>query len=195
MRRKPIALQNHSFRKVCCLKTALRSFPEYMKMNVTNYRTCQCCMSTSVFTALQRPRNGPVVDVSRLPRRVPLKLEPKAWFANERTFLAWASMAVAFAGTSAALTALTTHRHRDLNTRGPISPETVSTISLMLGPASLGMLWYGFFVYRHRNRSMANKSVGLYDDRIGPVVMASLVAALLGGMTCITYFSYFTSSI
>eukprot|EP00892_Ulva_mutabilis_P012707 jgi/Ulvmu1/9809/UM056_0049.1 len=136
----------------------------------------------------------PGTDVSRLPRRIPLKLEPKAWFANERTFLAWATMSLAFAGTSAALTALTTHRHQDFRVKGPISPATVATISIMLGPSSLGMLWYGFFVYMHRNKSMANKSVGLYDDRIGPVIMASLVAAILLGMTCITYYSYFTSS-
>lgn len=102
-------------------------------------------------------------------------------------------MAVAFAGTSAALTALTTHRHQDMDVKGPISPATIATASMMMGPASLCMLWYGFFVYRHRNISMANKSVGLYDDRIGPVIMASLVAAMLAGLTCITFYSYFTS--
>lgn len=104
-------------------------------------------------------------------------------------------MAVAFAGTSAALTALTTHRHQDMAIKGPISPATVAVASMMLGPASLGMLWYGFFIYRHRNTSMANKSVGLYDDRIGPVIMASLVAAMLAGLTCITYYSFFTANI
>ena len=33
-----------------------------------------------------------------LPRKVPVKVEPKVYFANERTFLAWLHMSVTLAG-------------------------------------------------------------------------------------------------
>jgi hypothetical protein len=39
------------------------------------------------------------------PRKVPVKVEPKVFFANERTFLAWLHMAVTLASISMAIVA------------------------------------------------------------------------------------------
>jgi uncharacterized membrane protein YidH (DUF202 family) len=39
------------------------------------------------------------------PRKVPVKVEPKVYFANERTFLAWLHMAVTLATISMAIVA------------------------------------------------------------------------------------------
>lgn len=39
------------------------------------------------------------------PRKVPVKVEPKVFFANERTFLAWLQMAVTLASISVAIIA------------------------------------------------------------------------------------------
>ena len=39
------------------------------------------------------------------PRKVPVKVEPKVFFANERTFLAWLHMSVTLASISIAIVA------------------------------------------------------------------------------------------
>lgn len=39
------------------------------------------------------------------PRKVPVKVEPKVFFANERTFLAWLNMAVTLSSISIAILA------------------------------------------------------------------------------------------
>jgi hypothetical protein len=56
---------------------------------------------TSIFF---RPRDGYQLIDSK-PRRVPVKVEPKVFFANERTFLAWLHMAVTLASISMAIVA------------------------------------------------------------------------------------------
>ena len=38
------------------------------------------------------------IEATSLPRKVPVKVEPKVYFANERTFLAWLHMSVTLAG-------------------------------------------------------------------------------------------------
>ena len=40
------------------------------------------------------------------PRKAPIKIEPKVFFANERTFLAWMHISVILAGASVAILAL-----------------------------------------------------------------------------------------
>jgi uncharacterized membrane protein YidH (DUF202 family) len=40
------------------------------------------------------------------PRAAPIKIEPKVFFANERTFLAWMHISVILAGASVAILAL-----------------------------------------------------------------------------------------
>ena len=39
-----------------------------------------------------------------LPRKVPVRVEPKTYFANERTFLSWVNMSVTLGSISSALT-------------------------------------------------------------------------------------------
>lgn len=40
----------------------------------------------------------------KLPRKVPVRVEPKTYFANERTFLSWINMSVTLGSISSALT-------------------------------------------------------------------------------------------
>lgn len=41
------------------------------------------------------------------PRKAPIKVEPKVFFANERTFLAWMHISIILAGASIAILAFT----------------------------------------------------------------------------------------
>lgn len=43
--------------------------------------------------------------LNQKPRKVPVKIEPKVFFANERTFLAWLHMSVTLASISIAIVA------------------------------------------------------------------------------------------
>lgn len=124
-----------------------------------------------------------------LPRKIPMKIEPRSFLGNERTFLAWVHMAVAFGGTSAALTSLCVNTG-DMDSQGPISPRTVEQLGMLLVPASILILGYGLFLFLHRNRSMNRKTVIMYDDRIGIVVLASMISGLLLTMTIIAYYSF-----
>lgn len=119
-----------------------------------------------------------------------MKIEPRSYLGNERTFLAWVHMAVAFGGTSAALTTLCINA--DIDSHGPISPKTVEQVGMLLVPASLLILGYGLFLFLHRNRSMSRKTVIMYDDRIGIIVLASLISVLLLAMTFVAYYSFLT---
>ena len=43
------------------------------------------------------------------PRKAPIKVEPKVFFANERTFLAWMHVSIILAGASIAILAFSDH--------------------------------------------------------------------------------------
>ena len=45
------------------------------------------------------------------PRKAPIKIEPKVFFANERTFLAWMHVSVILAGASVAILALSDYEN------------------------------------------------------------------------------------
>jgi uncharacterized membrane protein YidH (DUF202 family) len=123
---------------------------------------------------------------------VPIKLEPKAFFAVERTFLSWAGMAITLAATSSVLTTLAVN-HDDLSPTGPISRRMVAAVSLTLAPTAFIILGYAYFMYHFRSKYMRIKEVGFYDDRIGPIMMTCLVMAVLLGITFVAYYSYFTT--
>ena len=53
----------------------------------------------------QDGEGGQISSMSSKPRKVPVKIEPKVYFANERTYLAWMHMSVTLASISVAITA------------------------------------------------------------------------------------------
>ena len=60
----------------------------------------------SFFTNVGKKTNAVTGDGSLvLPRKVPVKVDPKVFFANERTFLAWLHVSVILAGASVAIVA------------------------------------------------------------------------------------------
>ena len=58
---------------------------------------------SNIFGRSQNPSTH-VVNTAK-PRKVPVKVEPKVFFANERTFLAWLHMSVTLASISVAIVA------------------------------------------------------------------------------------------
>lgn len=96
-------------------------------------------------------------------RKVPIKREPKVYFANERTLLAWLHSALwLFAGSTTII------KFADSN------PHSLFYGVLML-PIALAITIYA--IYRHNVRAImiTNKHPGPYEDLVGPSVLGVLL--------------------
>lgn len=110
------------------------------------------------------------------PRKIPLRIEPKTYFANERTFLAWLGMATTLGTVSTAIAGFVVDgRQRP----GGISQGTVELITLTLLPVSVAMIAYALFTFYWRSEFIRRKQVGFFDDKVGPVTLAIVVMASL----------------
>jgi uncharacterized membrane protein YidH (DUF202 family) len=104
--------------------------------------------------------------VNYKPRKVPMKVEPKTFFANERTMLSWLHMSVTMGTIGSALLTLDT-------------PTSTLTGMLML-PVAVIFAIYAVFTFRWRGRGIAYKDseVG-FHDMFGPTVLATVLALSL----------------
>eukprot|EP01031_Cornospumella_fuschlensis_P026689 gene26689-32250_t len=98
------------------------------------------------------------------PRKVPVKIEPKVFFANERTFLAWLHMSITLASISIAILAFA-----EANAWSQI-------YGLLLMPVSIAFCAYSLYMYIHRAGMIRRKDPGPYEEKLGPIVLASLLA-------------------
>jgi uncharacterized membrane protein YidH (DUF202 family) len=71
-------------------------------------------------------------------RKVPTKVEPKVFFANERTFLAWMHMAVTLSSIAVAILAFAE------------SNEWSEVYGLMLMPVAISFVVYALYMYMRR---------------------------------------------
>lgn len=117
----------------------------------------------------------------QLPRKIPVRVEPKTYFANERTFLAWIHMAVVmgFVSTMIAGFAVEEEVEHPGDKHGPIGPKTAELIQLITLPLSIVIVAYGLFTFYFRSRFMEQKQVGFFDDRFGPVILGGLIGVCL----------------
>ncbi|KAH3674359.1 hypothetical protein WICPIJ_009576 [Wickerhamomyces pijperi] len=94
---------------------------------------------------------------------VPVRVEPKVYFATERTFLSWLSIALVLSGTT---TALLTYGDRvSLAAAVGFFITTVATVI------------YATTMYLWRVINIRNKVVATYDDQYGPTFICVLLAA------------------
>ena len=105
-----------------------------------------------------------------LPRMVPMRIEPKTSFANERTFLRWTHMSIILGGVSSAML-------------GQAGPDDVDAhvIGLATLPLAIAMAAYACYLYLWRARQIQKKEARLatkFDDRIGPVCLACILVCL-----------------
>eukprot|EP01039_Chlorochromonas_danica_P000486 gene485-525_t len=98
------------------------------------------------------------------PRKVPVKVEPKVFFANERTFLAWMHMAVTLASISIAIVAFAE------------ANEWSQLYGILLMPVAIAFCFYALWMFVKRAGMIRRKDPGPYEDRMGPIVLATLLA-------------------
>ena len=111
--------------------------------------------------------------------------------ANERTFLAWLSMAVSLGGVSTALVGFTAEEKPGSATKHPgvLSRRTVDLISVLLLPVSISMIAYALFIFLCRSNSIRTKQLGFFTDWLGPAVLAGVLLAALTTITVVAFAS------
>lgn len=93
-------------------------------------------------------------------RQAAIKIEPKVFFANERTFLAWLHSSVLLAGASVAIVSLS---------RDNLLSQLYGIILL---PVAIAFITYSMHQYGKRAQMIRRRSPGPYEDIIGPSVLA-----------------------
>ncbi|MEW5316475.1 MAG: hypothetical protein WDW38_007847 [Sanguina aurantia] len=116
-------------------------------------------------------------------RTTPMKIEPKTFFANERTFLAWMHMAVTLGSIAAALLGFAAGSE---NTGPALSRHLVELIALIMLPLAVGIVIYALMIFIWRAENITKKKGAFFDDRVGPL---GLCAAVVAALTAITILS------
>lgn len=96
-------------------------------------------------------------------RKVPIKIEPKVFFANERTFLAWLHVSIMLAGASIAIVAFA-----DANPWSQL-------YGVLLLPVAIAFIGYAMFQYARRAAMIRRKAPGPYEDIVGPTVLGIML--------------------
>ncbi|KAG5457071.1 MAG: VTC domain-containing protein, partial [Olpidium bornovanus] len=90
---------------------------------------------------------------------IPTRVEPKVFFANERTFLQWLHFAVLLGSLAVGLVNF-----------GDTAGRTAGVLFTFI---SIGIMFYALGVYQWRAEKIRRRDKGVYDDLVGPVVLAA----------------------
>jgi len=102
------------------------------------------------------------------PLKVPVRVEPKTYFANERTFLSWLNMAVLLSSVAVGLIGL-----------GGSDDLATKYGGIVLLAVGLFFAVYAICMFHWRANKIRARDGRPYDDRFGPTV---LVVALIGSL-------------
>jgi len=121
-------------------------------------------------------------------RHVPVKVEPKTFFANERTLLQWLSMSILLLFLALGLLAIESGGSNALPFGGVNAPASTlgspfagAICGIIIAPISIMFMLYALWTYIVRARRIARREASTrFDDVLGPValvVILVLVAA------------------
>mmetsp|Transcript_24197 Transcript_24197/g.66235 ORF Transcript_24197/g.66235 Transcript_24197/m.66235 type:complete len:168 (-) Transcript_24197:652-1155(-) len=126
----------------------------------------------------------------QLPRKIPMRVEPKSYFALERTFLSWVSMAVTMGSVSSVLMSFTNpDAHGEQEQR--ISRRTIDVITCIYAPLGMIILAYALWTYEIRSKFMRKKQFGMLDERMGPTIIAGMVLVTLMVIFTLALYDFF----
>jgi uncharacterized membrane protein YidH (DUF202 family) len=125
--------------------------------------------------------------VPHLHCKIPMKVEPCSFYSNECTVLAWVQMALTVGGSAAVLSMC----DMSIGSEGPISSSLVEYFQMLLVRASVLVLSYGLFLFLLRYKCMRGKTVIMYVDRIGTVLLMLMILCVLLAITFKAYCSFF----
>ena len=119
--------------------------------------------SSAARPLVRLPRSHSNPTPPRAPALPPTLSRPAA---NERTFLAWLSMATTLGTVSTAISGFAV-ADEEAQARGGISQSTVELITLTMLPISIAMIAYALFTFYWRSEFMRRKQIGFFDDKVG----------------------------
>lgn len=98
---------------------------------------------------------------------LPIRVEPKVSFANERTFLSWLHFTVVLGGLAVGL----------LNFGDKVGRISAAMFSVV----AMAVMIYALYTYHWRGASIRRGGRGPYDDRVGPTLLcvALLIAIIV----------------
>eukprot|EP00934_Nitzschia_sp_Nitz4_P008899 Nitzschia sp. Nitz4//scaffold47_size129522//123259//124089//NITZ4_003572-RA/size129522-snap-gene-0.191-mRNA-1//1//CDS//3329552863//8889//frame0 len=112
---------------------------------------------------VSKPADAPRNQLKQ--RKAPIKVEPKVFFANERTFLAWMHISIILAGASVAILAFS----------GSVENPMSQMYGVIMLPVAIAFIVYSMYQYTRRAYMIRNKHPGPYDDTVGPTVLGVLL--------------------
>ncbi|MBW0497124.1 hypothetical protein O181_036839 [Austropuccinia psidii MF-1] len=98
---------------------------------------------------------------------LPVRVEPKVFFANERTFLSWLNFTVILGGLAVGL----------LNFGDRVGQISAGIFTLV----AMGIMIYALVTFHWRANAISKRGSGNYDDRIGPTALC--IALLIAVVT------------
>jgi len=97
---------------------------------------------------------------------LPTRVEPKVFFANERTFLSWLNFAVVLGALAIGL----------LNFGDRVARISAGLFTLV----AMATMVYALVTFHWRAKSIRQRGQGGFDDRLGPSILAlALLAAVV----------------
>ncbi|CAO3665185.1 unnamed protein product [Rhizopus stolonifer] len=88
---------------------------------------------------------------------LPVRVEPKVFFANERTFLSWLNFTVVLGGLAMGL----------LNFGDSIG----RTSAVIFTVIAMGVMIYALYTFHWRATKIQKREAAAYDDRTGPTIL------------------------
>lgn len=155
------------------------SFNELVRAAVATIKTCRRSDPKSVDASTTVMRGD---APSRL-RHVPVKVEPKTFFANERTLLQWLSMSILLLFLALGLLSMERGAAAVIPSTAPTG-TSFSTLpsaicGLILAPISILFMLYALWTYIIRARRIARREPSArYDDMYGPVALVALLVII-----------------
>jgi uncharacterized membrane protein YidH (DUF202 family) len=101
-------------------------------------------------------------------RKAPVKIEPKVFFSNERTFIAWMHVSIILAGGSIAILAFA---DSNSTTSNPFS----QLYGIILLPVAISFIIYSMYQYQRRSKMIRTRHPGPYEDTVGPTVLGIML--------------------
>lgn len=144
------------------------------KDSFRHIKEAKTMINNRLVSAEGEPENLESADLSPIDdhgKRIamPIRVEPKVFFANERTFLKWVQFSIFLGGLGTAILGLGEH-------------ESVWCGSILMAVSVLFIL-YALYIYIWRIEKIRIRFPGPYDDLVGPTVLVGIfMIALLASI-------------
>ncbi|SCM25430.1 vacuolar transporter chaperone, putative [Plasmodium chabaudi adami] len=134
--------------------------------------------SGNIFSFFKRLffKKSQIVD-NKIPKNSVVRVEPKTFFANERTLLQWLNTSVLLSTISITLLNFS-------NFYGFIS-------GIIMAPVAIFFIIYSFYIYLKRANALINKEPIDYTDKVGPGVLVITLTFALSTVVVLNVYSHF----